>query len=87
MLKIYGLTGCGPCEIAKLFFKQKGIPFEFLDISQNAEAKDKVQTLLGTPTAGVLLELDGTVEALRGLSIPRLEAWLRSHEGQVKPVT
>lgn len=81
MIRVYGLTGCGPCEVAKLFLRQKGMEFEFVDVSENLEARAKVQELVGSPSAGVVLEVDGQAEPLTGISIPKLEAWYRRHTG------
>ena len=75
MIRLYGLTGCGPCEVTRLFLQQKGADFTFLDISQDETARQRVRELVGSPNAGVVLEVDGRVEALKGVSLPRLEAW------------
>lgn len=75
MIRVYGLTGCGPCEVAKLFLRQKGAEFEFLDVGDDAEARAKVKELVGTLSAGVVLETDGEAEAILGVSIPKLEDW------------
>ncbi|MER3483844.1 MAG: NrdH-redoxin [Meiothermus sp.] len=82
MIRVYGLTGCGPCEVAKLFLRQKGAEFEFLDVSENAEARTKLKELVGTLSAGVVLEADGQAEAILGVSIPKLEAWYSRHVSQ-----
>ena len=76
MIRVYGLTGCGPCEVAKLFLRQKGAEFEFLDVSENAEARTKLKELVGTLSAG------GQAEAILGVSIPKLEAWYSRHVSQ-----
>lgn len=79
MVKVYGLTGCGPCEVAKLFLEQKGVEFEFVDIGEDAQGLRKVRELVGGLSAGVVLEVDGKSEAILGVSIPRLESWYREH--------
>lgn len=84
MVRVYGLSGCGPCEVAKLYMKQKGLEFEFVDISTSEAARQKVQELVGSPNAGVVLEVNGEVEAIKGLSIPRLDAWYRQHQAQIE---
>ncbi|RIH90550.1 glutaredoxin-like protein, YruB-family [Calidithermus terrae] len=81
MVKVYGLTGCGPCEVAKLFLAQKGVEFEFVDVGENAAGLRKVRELVGGLSAGVVLEVDGKSEAILGVSIPRLERWYREHVG------
>lgn len=75
MIRVYGIPGCSPCEVAKMFLKQKGAEFEFVDVSQDLDAQKKLSELLGSPSAGVLLEAGGNAEALRGVSIGGLEAW------------
>jgi arsenate reductase-like glutaredoxin family protein len=82
MIRVYGLTGCGPCEVAKLFLQQKGLEFEFLDVGQNPGARAKVEELVGTLSAGVVLESEGQAEAILGVSIPKLETWYRRYAGQ-----
>lgn len=82
MIRVYGLTGCGPCEVAKLFLKQKGAGFEFVDVGEDPEARAKVRGLVGTLSAGVVLEVGGQAEAILGVSIPKLEAWYRRYAGQ-----
>lgn len=77
MIRLYGLTGCGPCEVTKLFLQQKNLPFEFVDVEKDPEARRKVQGMVGTLSAGVVLEVDGELTALTGVSIPKLEALFR----------
>ncbi|ADH62092.1 glutaredoxin [Allomeiothermus silvanus DSM 9946] len=79
MIRVYGLTGCGPCEVVKLFLKQKNLPFEFLDVQESPEARQKVLEMVGTLTAGVVLEVNGEPIALSGVSIPKLEAWYQEY--------
>lgn len=80
MVRLYGIPGCGPCEIVKMFLAQKGIPFEFVNARQDLEAARKISELVGSPTAGVVLEWDGHVEALRGVSPATLHAWLARYQ-------
>lgn len=76
MVRLYGVPGCGPCEIVKLFLAQQGIPYLFVDVRKDEAAARRVAELLGSPTAGVVLEWEGRVEAIRGVSPARLHAWL-----------
>ena len=75
MVRVYGVPGCGPCEILKMFLAQKGVPFEFVNARENEEARKKVSALAGRPTAGVVLEWDGKTEVIRGVSPAALNAW------------
>ncbi|MBF6595044.1 MAG: glutaredoxin family protein [Thermaceae bacterium] len=79
MIRVYGLRGCGPCEVAKLFLRQKGAEFEFVDVGSDAQARAKVKELVGTLSAGVVLEVGGQAQAILGVSIPRLEGWYKEH--------
>lgn len=66
MVRVYGVPGCGPCEIVKMFLAQKGVPFEFVNAREDEEARKKVTALAGSPTAGVVLEWEGGTEVIRG---------------------
>ena len=39
MVRVYGVPGCGPCEIVKMFLAQKGVPFEFVNAREDEEAR------------------------------------------------
>ncbi|APD09124.1 MULTISPECIES: glutaredoxin family protein [Thermus] len=75
MVRLYGVPGCGPCEIVKMFLAQKGVPFTFVNAREDQEAAKKVAELAGSPTAGVVLEWDGKTEVIRGVSPATLNAW------------
>ncbi len=80
MVRLYGIPGCGPCEIVKMFLAQEGILYEFVDLRENPEARAKVAQKVGSPTAGVLLEWEGGEEAIRGVSPGTLRAWLARYQ-------
>jgi len=80
MVRLYGIPGCGPCEIVKMFLEQKGIPCEFVNARQDPEAAQKIAELVGSPTAGVVLEWGGRLEAIRGVSPQSLNAWLARYQ-------
>ncbi len=82
MVRLYGIPGCGPCEIVKMFLTQKGVPFEFVNARQVPEAARKIAELVGSPTAGVVLEWKGRVEAIRGVSPATLNAWWARYQAQ-----
>ncbi|MFD3005848.1 glutaredoxin family protein [Thermus tengchongensis] len=87
MVRLYGIPGCGPCEIVKMFLAQKGIPFEFVNARQDTEAARKMAELVGSPTAGVVLEWNGKVEAIRGVSPASLNAWLARYQAEQTPAS
>lgn len=82
MVRLYGIPGCGPCEMVKMFLSQKGVPFEFVNARQDPEAARKIAQLVGSPTAGVVLEWKGRVEALRGVSPATLNAWWARYQAE-----
>ncbi len=82
MVRLYGIPGCGPCEIVKMFLTQKGVPFEFVNARQDPEAARKIAELVGSPTAGVVLEWKGRVEAIRGVSPATLNAWWARYQAE-----
>ncbi|MER3602747.1 MAG: NrdH-redoxin [Thermus sp.] len=53
MVRLYGIPGCGPCEIVNM----KGVPFVFVDVRKDPGAARKIARLAGSPTAGVVLEV------------------------------
>ena len=46
-VKIYTTPTCHYCNQAKEYFTEKGIEFETLDVSSNAEAMKEMKTLTG----------------------------------------
>ncbi len=75
-VRIYGVEGCGPCEVAKIFLRQQRVPHTFVDVSQDPEQRQALRDRLGEPTAGVVLEDGEHLETMLGVSIPRLHQWL-----------
>ncbi len=41
-LKIYGAEWCGDCRRSKQFLDKHGVQYEWIDVSQSAEARDFV---------------------------------------------
>lgn len=80
-MRLYGLPGCGPCEVAKLFLRHKGVAFEFVDLRKAPEVLQR----LGGLSSGIVLEIDGAQEVLVGVSLPRLERWYADHQGELQP--
>lgn len=46
-VKLYSKPGCGPCIATKRAFEARGIPFEEIDLSKDAEALRFVMEDLG----------------------------------------
>ena len=47
-----------------------------MNAKADPEAAKKIAELVGSPTAGVVLEWQGRLEAVRGVSPQSLNAWL-----------
>jgi arsenate reductase-like glutaredoxin family protein len=78
-LIIYGVKGCGPCEVAKVFFKQQRIDYHFVDLNQDQLSRRDLLTRLETPTSGVVLEVGDTLDTIQGVSLASLKRWLEQH--------
>lgn len=79
MVRVYGVPGCGPCEIVKMFLAQKGVPYTFVNVREDQEAARLVADLVGSPTAGVVVEWEGKRKAIRGVSPVALNAFLEEY--------
>ena len=44
-IKVYGADWCGDCRRAKTFMKEHGIPFEWIDVQDDPEARKVVESL------------------------------------------
>ncbi len=53
-----------------------------MNARQDPRAAQKIAELVGSPTAGVVLEWEGKVEAIRGVSPASLNAWLARYRAQ-----
>jgi len=59
---LYGTTWCGDCKRAKQFFGEHRIPFENIDIAQDAAAMELVEKLNGgLRSVPTILFPDGSV--------------------------
>jgi arsenate reductase-like glutaredoxin family protein len=81
---IYGVEGCGPCEVAKIFFKQQNIHYRFVDLNQNPDSRRELVAKLEQPTSGVILEVGDSedtkqVDIMQGVSLASLRRWLEQH--------
>lgn len=63
----------------------KGVPFVFVDPRKDPKAAQKIAQLVGSPTAGVVLEEqevssgEQAVEVIRSVSPAHLEAWYQRY--------
>lgn len=85
-VRVYGVAGCGPYEVAKLFLSSRGIPFEFTDLIREPQKHRELRARLSTPSLGVILE-DGdaaetTAEVMQGVSIALLNRWLAGYRAR-----
>ena len=76
---IYGVEGRGPCEVAKLFFKQQKIDYRFVDLNQDKASRHELVARLEQPTSGVVLEVGDSLDTMQGVSLASLKRWLEQH--------
>ena len=80
MVRVYSIPGCGPCEIVKMMLRQEGVPFEVVDLSKDERARRIAAELVGSPTAGVVIEEeDGHLEAIRAVSPITFQRWYQGY--------
>ncbi len=79
MLRVYGVTGCGPCEVTKLFLGSRGVPFEFIDVAAASDKRRELQEKLGSPSSGVILEDGEHVTVMTGVSVAKLGRYLAEY--------
>lgn len=82
MLRVYGVEGCGPCEVTKLFLNAKQIPFEFVDVASAPGKRRELKEKLGSPTSGVILEDGDKLTVMRGVSVAGLSRYLTEYEAR-----
>ena len=61
-VRLFTKTYCGWCDEAKDWFKERGIPFEELNVSSNSAARQEMFELTGQ-TRAPSMEVDGHVLA------------------------
>ena len=66
MIKVYGVAGYALCEVTKLFLRNKGADFAFIDLSTE-EGKRRQLSELGS-SGGVISEDDHRTEMMPGVS-------------------
>jgi len=57
-VKIYGTPACPYCNIAKEFFKEKNIEYEYYDVSEDEQAKNEMIEKSGQMGVPVII-IDG----------------------------
>jgi glutaredoxin len=78
---LYSLPGCGPCEVAKQFLQQQGVPFDFVDV-RGEGVSEALTAKLGEPTRGVVLADGDHAEVMLGVSLPALRRWLAAYRAR-----
>lgn len=62
IILMYGTTWCGACRRAKLFFEQHKIPYQWVDIDQDADGETFVkQTNNGMRSVPTIVFQDGSI--------------------------
>ncbi len=83
MLRVYGVEGCGPCEVTKLFLRSRHVLFEFIDVETETDKRRELEEKLGSLTSGVILEdssEDGDdIVVMQGVSVAKLSDYLKKY--------
>lgn len=82
MLRVYGVPGCGPCEVTKLFLGSRDVPFTFIDVASDPEKRRDLTQRLGSPTSGVILEDEGDLTVMQGVSVAKLSRYLEAYRAR-----
>jgi glutaredoxin-like protein NrdH len=82
MLRVYGVEGCGPCEVTKMFLKAKQVPFEFIDVASAPDRRSELREKLGSPTSGVILEDGDDLTVMQGVSVAKLSRYLSEYRAR-----
>ena len=86
MLRVYGLEGCGPCEVTKLFLGSRHVPFEFIDVATEPDKRRDLKKKLGSLTSGVILEDssadDDNIVVMQGVSVAKLSRYLKEYQAR-----
>lgn len=86
MLRVYGVEGCGSCEVTKTFLTSKNVPFEFVNVTSAPDKRQELEAKLGSPTGGVILKDGDRLEIMQGVSVANLSCWLGDYRTR-HPVT
>ena len=82
MLRVYGVTGCGPCEVTELFLGSRRVPFEFVNLATAPGKRRELQEKLGSPSSGVILEDGEHLTVIPGVSVAKLSRCLTEYKAR-----
>lgn len=82
MLRVYGVTGCGPCEVTKLFLGSRRVLFEFTNVAAAPDKRRELREKLGSPISGVILEDGEHLTVVPGVSVARLSRYLAEYNAR-----
>ena len=68
MVKVYGITTCGSVKKAIAFFKEKVVPYAFVDLKSTQVSEAKLQEWLRAQPMSLLFNTKGTKFKTLGLS-------------------
>ncbi len=58
---LFGNSGCGSCEAAKFFLKEKGVDFFYKDIGADENAAEELRKAVPDAAAVPVIIIDGEV--------------------------
>lgn len=82
MLRVYGVQGCGPCEVTKMFLTARQVPFEFVDVASAPDKRRELEEKLGSPTSGVILEDGDRLSVMQDVSVAKLSRYLSEYQAR-----
>ena len=77
---MYTTTWCGDCQVAKMALNRLGVPFEEVNIENDAAAADFVMNVNGGRRSVPTLVYDGDAASLSGFARAKLDAFLNKHK-------
>ncbi len=80
MIKMYTTTWCGDCQVTKAFLDKFQIPFEEINIENDASAAEYVMQVNGGKRSVPTLEYNGDAASLSGFSRAKLDEFLNKHQ-------
>ena len=80
MIKMYTTTWCGDCQVTKAFLDKFQIPFEEINIENDATAAEYVMQVNGGKRSVPTLEYNGDAASLSGFSRAKLDEFLTKHQ-------
>jgi arsenate reductase len=92
-LKFYGYKACGTCRKAEKHLQEAGIPYTFVDITQQAPSVEELQMCLNATgldvrkafnTSGVVYKEGNYKDKIAGQSVETLLEWLAGNGRLVK---